>query len=290
MYVLFYFSTLHGTYLCTQTTALPQTSFTFDYTAPPHAFPTPYSQTSLTTKQCIFPTPVWMRCRSTIRPFRMVSTMEDLIADFTLKLVVTEPSSKQLRENHQSSSILKLPWFAATYTLPPPAPHPAFIPTTICGTSASLPFSSISHPSMLASKSNSNIAYRKIAHPPKRMPKHRSIAHHEASPTTSQTLSSFTSSSSTSRPRSPSSSSSTSSNTSSTLTTPILSPISLPENAQLPISISGIDFQNVDDPFYDYPTTVPALDEIDLHSFSHATLPPKKLFQLDLETPASHTR
>jgi len=72
-----------------------------------------------------FPPPAWSRKPATSRPACVSSNLEDFIQDFTLKLSLREPSLRKPRQKLDPYGRPPIPWFAATCTLLPPAPHPA---------------------------------------------------------------------------------------------------------------------------------------------------------------------
>ncbi|KAF8221698.1 hypothetical protein L208DRAFT_1371777 [Tricholoma matsutake] len=253
--------------------------FTFNMGVPPHAFPTPYPLSCTydlfpsKTRKHTFSAPVWARKPAISLPRRTAVDFEDFMSDFAEKLVLREPSSKKHTDEHRKNILAtKDPWFAATQTTAPPAPHPALIQSsasirvtriadllsTISAPSSHLrPFRSPSPTSQpITLVPNMPNDSRKVARLPKRLPRHCSMAHRsasllssEASPcSSSRTLSSSSRTpsfgSDTSSDRRPSSSSSHSSS-SSTLTTPEFLPTPLPGNAvSLSVLTSGVGFVN----------------------------------------------
>ncbi|KAF8225090.1 hypothetical protein L208DRAFT_1380767 [Tricholoma matsutake] len=257
-------------------------------TAPSHAFPTTYPPSChyvpfpCKNGKSTFPAPVWSRKPATSLQARAIGDFDDFVADFSAKLVLREvPSKNGGRGNHVPSAKTLRPWFTATHTFAPPAPHPAFIRSYSAHvtSSRSSPIPAISAPSSRLHPFRSPSPYslptslipptqstpavrRKVARLSKRSPNRQSMAHRGVSPATSEaSLSpSSRSCSSTSRvssfgsdsptKRRPSSSSSSSS-PSSTLTTPELSPAMLPEHTQSPVAVAGIDFQDLESLFGD---------------------------------------
>ncbi|KAF8078878.1 hypothetical protein FPV67DRAFT_1466738 [Lyophyllum atratum] len=256
---------------------------------PCHAFPTVYpprcDYNPFPSKAGIhkFPRPIWFRTPATSqRSSKIPLDMEDFIADFGMKLHFRAPASKKRRLTSSHS------WCALRTTIPPPAPHPAFvrspisapsshtsshrsdIPAIPATTSCPHPFRYpilFSQPTNPQDSSDMRVR-RKVAHLPKRTPKNTSISHHhnspaflEGSPAPSGSSSytsrfpSFDSDIPSERRTSFSSSSSTSS---STLTTPELPHAKLPDYAHSPsVSVAGLDFEGMDDLFGDRRETLP---------------------------------
>ncbi|KAF8221696.1 hypothetical protein L208DRAFT_1371771 [Tricholoma matsutake] len=257
-------------------------------TAPSHAFPTTYPPSChyvpfpCKTGKSTFPAPVWSRKPATLLQARAIGDFDDFVADFSAKLVLREvPSKNGGRGNHVPSAKTLRPWFTATHTFAPPAPHPAFIRSYSAHvtSSRSSPIPAISAPSSRLHPFRSPSPYslptslipptqstpavrRKVARLSKRSPNRQSMAHRGVSPATSEAslspssrscsstsrVSSFGSDSPTKRRPS---SSSGSSSPSSTLTTPELSPAMLPEHTQSPVAVAGIDFQDLESLFGD---------------------------------------
>ncbi|KAF8898998.1 hypothetical protein BD779DRAFT_1666745 [Infundibulicybe gibba] len=239
-----------------------QDSNPLDMSAPPHAFPTTFKEaikyTTFISKSNHFSCSSidWMRKPALPSRKRKVPIdVDDLCNDFMGKLSLHGPVSKKLKRNADGST---LPWFAYKQVTPTSAPHPALIQSLyniapISRTHSSNPAPSrtthqrvfqsppLGAPSTTSlSQQNSTSGLRKIAHMPKRIPKHGSINHRGISPTVSDTassasshispsssrISSFNSSASSRRRLS---SSSCSSAASSTPTTPAMMFMELPE-------------------------------------------------------------
>lgn len=233
---------------------------TFKFETPPHAFPTTfpphcsYDPFPVETKSYSFPPPIWMRTPATTLPSHRTPTLDALIADFATKLNLRDQLSKERRKD-PSSSVPKSAWFAATQTIPSPAPHPAFIrpiapvraPSTLRLSTRMIPISSTrqSPPRYTGSFSQyathvagaqprSPTTSRKVAPLPRRSPTSPSFNHRGVSPMMSEAPSPSRSISSNSRTssfssdflstRRLSSSSSSSSSFSSTPNTPCSSP------------------------------------------------------------------
>lgn len=105
-----------------------------DIPGSPHAFPTVFSPNSPSNIFSVdgiytFPPPKWFR-----RPAAKITSysavdVDDLIDSFATKLHLREAaaSKKDLKEEPSSIKAARLPWFTATVTVPPSAPHPALI-------------------------------------------------------------------------------------------------------------------------------------------------------------------
>jgi hypothetical protein len=299
---------------------------------PPHAFPTTYPPSSqyvpfpCKSGKPTFSAPVWSRKPATSLRTRPIGEFDDFVADFSTKLMLREaPSMHEGRKNQLPDASALRPWFAATHTFAPPAPHPAFIRPwssahvvskssspypAICAPSSRLhPFRSPSPSSQPASlvppTQTPTTVRRKVARLPERIPNHQTILHRGVSPATSEaSLQSSSRSSTTSRVSSSDSdfstrrrpSSSSSSSSSSTVTTPVLSPTLLPEHAQSPVSVAGVDFQDLDSLFGDPPKTFSPAEGFQLnlageHLFDAPAVREKQHFRFGFEVPSlNHAR
>ena len=104
------------------------------YSSPPHAFPTQYSAKYAENPfphvdgVFKFDPPVWRRRPATSKPKYLPVNMDEFIitfSKFNLREGLTVlPSQRNTRD---STSECRQPWFAATVTVAPPAPHPALL-------------------------------------------------------------------------------------------------------------------------------------------------------------------
>jgi hypothetical protein len=110
--------------------------------APPHAFPTKYPPNCVDDPfpnkngVFIFPPVAWKRRPAVSRAHQdPVVNMDELTTIFASKLHLREGVGKpRVRCHHRDSGI---PWFAATVTILPPAPHPALLRHRKSGTNTS---------------------------------------------------------------------------------------------------------------------------------------------------------
>jgi hypothetical protein len=272
----------------------------FNVAAPPHAFPIHYPPSCdydpfpVKHGKFTFPAPLWMRKPATSLVQRSAIDIDDFCDDFG-KLSVREGPRRHSRKRIPSPGLPVKPRRTSTpppkpdrsaatraiTTIPPPAPHPAFLRTSIplrvtppppvpilpavpasCSRmhafhspSPQSPPATLMPPTQLASVVKKSAGRRKVAPLPKRTPNNTaSVAHRGVSPATSDVSSSPSNShpphSRTSSFGSDSSSrtrmsSSSSSSASSTLTTPLSSTTSLPETLHSPsqsVAISDFNF------------------------------------------------
>jgi hypothetical protein len=253
---------------------------TFSSVSPPHAYPTKfppscnYDPFPVRNGGFTFPAPLWMRKPSSSQPEKKTTNFNEFVLDFSTKLVLRDSSSRKHPRTSNTLDASIRPWFSATHTTAPSAPHTALVrrhPPPVpqpCVSSTNLPTTpaplSRLHPFRPPSSDSGPVwrlpsvqceapAPRKVARLPLRAPKHTSIAHRGVSPTisdvpspsplrslsSSSSVSSF--SSDTSFDRRPSSSGS--STASSTVSTPDSTSISLPEIC-FSLSFSGVHCQD----------------------------------------------
>ncbi|KAF9535651.1 hypothetical protein CPB83DRAFT_901340 [Crepidotus variabilis] len=107
----------------------------FTSSAPQHAFPTQYpphcnyDPFPMGASPSIFPFPQWPRKPQSSSANKSPVDVEELATLFASKLSLRENISRTIKEKTMTPTN-NLPWFCATVTLPPSAPHPALVQPT----------------------------------------------------------------------------------------------------------------------------------------------------------------